>query len=167
MNIVLIGMPGSGKSTIGEKLARKLNYDFVDVDDLIIRDTGMDLQDYIDKFGEEEFLNIEEKTVLGLNLQSCVIAPGGSVVYSQKAINHLRRDSLVIFLDLSLKIVKSRIRDLDRRGIVYLRKKPYEELFHERRVLCKKYSDITLDVDGQTAELVVRRISERLDLNAR
>ena len=166
MNIVLIGMPGSGKSTIGEKLARKLNYDFVDVDDLITRDTGMDLQDYIDKFGEEEFLNIEEKTVLSLNLQSCVIAPGGSVVYSQKAINHLRRDSLVIFLDLSLKIVKSRIRDLDRRGIVYLRKKPYEELFHERRVLCKKYSDITLDVDGQTAELVVRRISERLDLNA-
>jgi len=166
MNIVLIGMPGSGKSTIGKKLARKLNYDFVDVDDLIIRNTGMDLQDYIDKFGDEEFLNVEEKTVLGLNVQSCVVAPGGSIVYSQKAINHLKKDSLIIFLDLSLKTVKSRITDLDRRGIVYLRKRPYEELFHERRVLYRKCSDITLDVDGQTAELVVRRISERLDLNA-
>jgi shikimate kinase len=166
MNIVLIGMPGSGKSTIGKKLAKKLNYEFVDVDDLIVRDTQMDLQSYIDRFGDEDFLRVEEEAVLDLDVQNCVIAPGGSIVYSQKAISHLKKNSVIIFLDLSVRTLESRITDPDKRGIVYLRKKPYEELFHERRVLCKKYSDITLDVDGLTVEQVVRRIGERLSSDA-
>lgn len=166
MNIVLIGMPGSGKSSIGKKLAMKLNYEFMDIDDLIERETQMDLQDYIDRFGDEEFLNIEEKTVLDLDVQNCVIAPGGSIVYSQKAISHLKRSSLIIFLDLSFEALKSRIKDLSKRGIVYLKRKSYEELFYERRVLCQKYSDITLEIDDLTMEQVVERINERLDPNS-
>ncbi len=163
MNIVLIGMPASGKSTIGKRLAEKLNYEFVDVDDLIVRDTGMDLQSYIDKFGDEEFLKVEEKTILDLDSQNCVIAPGGSIVYSRKAIKHLKKNSLIIFLNLPLDALESRTIDRNKRGIVYLRKKPYEELFHERQVLCRKYSDMTVDADGLTIEQVVRRIRTRLD----
>ncbi|MFH0748358.1 MAG: shikimate kinase [Candidatus Bathyarchaeota archaeon] len=104
MNIVLIGMSGSGKSLIGRKIAMKLNYEFIDVDDIIQRKTQMDLQGYINKFGDEEFLKFEEKTILDLDVQNCVIAPGGRIIYSQKAINPLKRNSIIIFLDLSLEV---------------------------------------------------------------
>lgn len=163
MNVVLIGMSGSGKSSIGQKLATDLNYEFIDVDDLIIRKTQMELQDYIDKFGDAEFLRIEEKTILDLDVQDCVIAPGGSIVYSQKAINHLKKNSIIIFLDLPLEALQSRIRDPDKRGIVYLRRNSFEELFNERRVLYQKYSDITLSLDGLTIEQVVERINKILN----
>jgi shikimate kinase len=161
MNIVLIGMPGSGKSSIGRKLAMSLSCDFIDGDDLIKSKTQMNLQDYIDRFGDEEFLKLEEKTILDLNVQNCVIAPGGSIIYSQKAINHLKRNSIIIFLDLSFNIW-SKIRGLDKRGIAYLRKKSYKELFDERLALCQRYSDLTLKVDGLTKEQVIQRIKQNL-----
>ena len=132
VNIVLIGMSGAGKSSIGKELAITLNYKFIDIDDLIKIRTQMELQEYIEKFGDEEFLKIEKKTILDLNVENCVIAPGGSIIYSQKAMNHLRRNSLVIFLDLSLKALNSKTINLDDRGIVYLSSKSYEELFNER-----------------------------------
>lgn len=165
MNIVLIGMSGSGKSLVGRKIAMKLNYEFIDVDDIIQRKTQMDLQGYINKFGDEEFLKFEEKTILDLDVQNCVIAPGGSIIYSQKAINHLKRNSIIIFLDLSLEVLKSRIKDVDRRGIVYLKRKSYEELFNERLALYQKYSDITIKIDNLTIEQVIQRISQNLELS--
>ena len=162
MNIVLIGMSGSGKSLIGRNLAMKLNYNFIDVDDIIEQKTRMNLQDFIDKFGDEEFLKFEEKTILDLNVQNCVIAPGGSIIYSQKAINHLKRNSIIIFLDISLEVLKSRIKDVDKRGIVYLKRKSYEELFNERLPLYKKYSDITLKIDDLNIEQIIKKIRQSL-----
>ena len=164
MNIVLVGMSGSGKSSIGRKLAVKLNYEFIDVDDIIQRKTQMDLQDYIDRFGDEEFLQLEEKTVLDLTVQNCVIAPGGSVIYSEKAINHLKRNSIIIFLDISLEVVKSRTKDVETRGIVYLKRKSYEELFTERLALYRQYSDATVKIDDLTIEQVIQRVSQSLKL---
>ena len=123
----------------------------------------MDLQGYINKFGDEEFLKFEEKTILDLDVQNCVIAPGGSIIYSQKAINHLKRNSIIIFLDLSLEVLKSRTKDVDKRGIVYLKRKSYEELFNERLALYRKYSDITIKIDNLTIEQVIQRISQNLE----
>ena len=163
MNIVLIGMPGSGKTSIGKKLAVNLNYAFIDVDDLIKRKTQMELQAYIDKFGDEAFLKIEEKTVLDLHVQNCVISPGGSIVYSQEAIHHLKRNSLILFLDASFETLKTRISDVERRGIVFLRRKSYKELFSERRSLYQKYSDRILKIDGLTVEQVIDKITESLN----
>jgi shikimate kinase len=122
----------------------------------------MDLQDYIDRFGDEDFIRFEEKTILKLNVQNCVIAPGGSIIYSQKAINHLKRNSIIVFLDLSLEVLKSRTKDVDKRGIVYLKRKSYEEVFYERLPLYIKYADITIKTDNLTIAQVIHRISQKL-----
>ena len=158
MNIVLIGMPGTGKSMIGKKLAKNLNHDFIDIDTLIKRKTKMGLQDYIDKYGDEAFIKIEEETVLNLNIENSIIAPGGSIIYSEKAINHLKKNSFIIFLDISLEALKYQVKNIDNRGIVYLRKKSYEELYNERHSQYQRYADITLKINNLTTEQVIKRI---------
>lgn len=186
MNIVLIGMSGVGKSLIGEKLAKELGYSFIDVDELIEQKTEMKLRDIIDNFGDEKFLEIEEKTILDLNLdldlnlnneskgvkenqESCVkenyvIAPGGSIIYSKKAIEHLKKNSIFVFLDASLENLELKLKDIDKRGIVYLKEKSYEEIFKERLLLYKKYSDISIKTDGLSIKQSVRKIKQSLKL---
>ncbi len=121
-NITLIGMPGSGKSTVGKLLAQRLGYSFLDVDDLI-RQTGRALQPILDTEGELEFVNREETAIMTIGGEEQVIAPGGSCVLSQKAMEHLRKISFVMFLAVPFEILFERIeQDIADRGIVGLRR---------------------------------------------
>ncbi|MFH1255882.1 MAG: shikimate kinase [Candidatus Diapherotrites archaeon] len=162
MNITLIGMPGSGKSVIGKELAELLGYRFIDSDRTIEEKTGMKLQQIIDKFGYEKFIKIEEAAVIGCvkkNNCECVFSPGGSVVYCAKAMDSLRKNSLIVFLDAPFKSIYSRTENRDTRGIVGLKNKSLEELFDERLALYKKYAGLTVKVPADfNKEQVVKKI---------
>ncbi len=145
MNITLIGMPGVGKSSIGRKLASRLQFDFLDADNIIEKSAGLKLQEIIDKYGEEMFLEMEQKAVIGLGkIECCVICPGGSVVYSQEAMSFLKENSVVVFLDADLECIEENISNLSTRGIIGLRGKALEDVYQQRRPLYEKYADVAL-----------------------
>ena len=145
MNITLIGMPGVGKSLIGRALAKILGYTFIDIDRIIEKKTKLKLQGIIDKFGEEEFSNIEERATLELNLDDrCIVSPGGSVVYSRKAMKFLKKHSIIVFLNASSKSIDSWISNKSKRGIIRLKNKGLNKLFAERVPLYEKYADLTV-----------------------
>ena len=147
MNITLIGMAGAGKSTIGRALARRLNYTFIDVDCLITEKTGMTLQALIDKQGDLALIRFEEEAILKLDqVKECVISPGGSVVYSEKAMEHLKKVSKIVFLDAPFRSIVKRIRNTRNRGIVGLRDRSLKELFEDRIILYKKYADFSVKI---------------------
>ena len=150
MNITLIGMAGAGKSTIGRALAKRLNYTFIDVDCLITEKTGMTLQALIDKQGDSALIKFEEEAILKLlKIEKCIISPGGSVVYSEKAMEHLKKVSKIIFLDASFRSIVKRIRNARNRGIVGLGDRSLRELFEERTILYKRYADFSIKVKGR------------------
>ena len=145
MNITLIGMPGVGKSSIGRKLASRLQFDFLDADNIIEKSAQLKLQEIIDKYGEEKFLEMEQKAVISLGeIDHCVICPGGSVVYSQEAMSFLKQNSVIVFLEAELECIKKHISNLSTRGIIGLRGKALENVYRQRRPLYEKYADITL-----------------------
>ena len=164
MNISLIGMAGVGKSSIGKQLAKKLSYSFIDTDNIIKKETGLELQKIIDTKGEAEFLKIEEKTVISLgNLKNSVISPGGSAVYSDRAMSFLKERSLVIFLDAPLEMIRKQISNLDSRGIVWREKTDLKLLFQERKPLYEEYADMTVELSGDgNADGVVRKILKKI-----
>lgn len=162
-NLVLIGMPGSGKSTIGVILAKRTARDFVDTDVVIQSHEHRSLQDIVDRDGYMALREIEEKWVTSLALENTVIATGGSVVYSEKSMNHLARDSTIIFLDVSLEALKKRITDYDQRGIARRPDQSFEELFDERSVLYQHYADITIACDAINQDLVCSAILDALE----
>lgn len=147
MNITLIGMAGAGKSTIGRALAQRLNFTFIDVDCLITEKAGMTLQALIDKQGDSALIRFEEEAILKLEeVDECIISPGGSVVYSVKAMEHLKKVSKIVFLDTPFRSIIKRIRNTRNRGIVGLRDRSLKELFEERVILYKKYADFTIKI---------------------
>jgi len=146
MIITLIGMSGAGKSLVGKELAKKVKYDFIDIDKIIEKKNNLQLQRVIEKIGKQKFLKLEEKTVLDLEYtNNLVISSGGSVVYSKKSMRHLETISKIVFLDAPLKDIKKRILDFSARGIVGL-EDGLEKIFDERYELYKKYADITIKV---------------------
>jgi shikimate kinase len=147
-NLVLIGMPGSGKSTIGVILAKRTSRDFVDTDVVIQSHEHRSLQDIVDRDGYMALREIEEKWVTSLNLEDTVIATGGSVVYSDKSMAHLASNGTIIFLDVTLEVLKTRISDYDQRGIARRPDQSFEELFEERSVLYRRYADISIGCDS-------------------
>jgi len=150
MNITLIGMAGAGKSTIGKALAKRLDYTFIDVDGMITKRTGMPLQALIDKQGDSALIRFEEEAILELEqVDDCIISPGGSVVYSEKAMEHLKKISKIVFLDASFRSIVRRIPNARKRGIVGLRDRSLKELFEERLVLYKKYADFSIRIKGR------------------
>ncbi len=167
MNITLIGMPGVGKSTIGRNLARKLGCKFVDIDKIIEKKTKLKLQKVLDKLGDKKFLQLEEETILELgNFENCLISPGGSAIYSTKAMKFLREKSIIIFLDDSLENIRSRISNFSTRGIVGLKKKNLKKLFNGRRILYKKYADITIKMPKNfNLGKIVKDIIEKITSN--
>lgn len=150
MNITLIGMAGVGKSTIGRALAKRLGYTFIDVDSLIKEKTGVPLQVLIDKHGDSAFIRFEEEAILRLGqMDGCIISPGGSVIYSEKAMEHLKNISKIIFLNAPFRSIVKRLPNARKRGIVGLRDRSLKELFEERMILYQKYADFSIKLKGK------------------
>lgn len=154
-NITLIGMPAAGKSTVGVLLAKRLGYSFVDSDIVIQEKTGKLLKEIIAEVGTDGFLEVEDQINSELDVQRAVIAPGGSVIYGQKAMEHLKEISLVVYLKLSYRDVKFRLGDLKDRGVVLKDGMTLLDLYNERIPLYEKYADITIDETGKSAGKIV------------
>lgn len=164
-NIVLIGMPTSGKSSAGVLLAKTVGYGFIDTDLLIQNEQKRLLCDIIADVGVEEFIKIEEKVNSSLWASGCVIATGGSVVYGNKAMAHLKKMGKVVYLKLSLSEIEKRLKNIVRRGVVMKRDgETLQELYAERIPLYEKYADIIIDCDGKDMENTVFAISSALGL---
>ena len=149
-NITLIGMPASGKSTVGVLLAKRLGFSFVDVDIVIQEKTGKLLKEIIAEEGTEGFLKVEEQVNAGLTLRRSVIAPGGSVIYGERAMRHLKEISTVVYLRLSYREVKRRLGDLTDRGVALRNGMTLKALYDERVPLYERYADITIDESGKS-----------------
>ena len=157
-NIVLIGMPASGKSTVGVILAKILGMDFCDTDILIQQREGLTLNRIIEKRGVDAFLECEERALLSLNVSDTVIATGGSAIYSQKGMSHLKRSSLVIYLKVQKEEIFKRISDIKERGVVLFDSQSLDDMYLERIGLYEKYADITLKEEGCSIEHTVQAI---------
>ena len=162
-NIVLIGMPGSGKSTIGIILAKRTSHDFVDTDVLIQSAQGRSLQDILDHDGYLALRDIESQVLQGLELRNHVISTGGSAVYSDAAMRHLKQDGVLIYLDVSLDTLRAHITDYETRGIAKRPDQSFDDLFLERTLLYRKYADITIKGDGLNQDQVCERIMAALE----
>ncbi len=154
-NIVLIGMSGAGKSTLGVLLAKALNYDFIDTDLLIQQQEGKLLQEIIQEKGIDGFKCVEENTVLNVQCDHTVIATGGSVVYSETAMEHLKRYGQFVYIAVEFKEIERRIRNIHTRGIVIGENQSLEDVFNERIHLYERYADITVSVNKKTIEETV------------
>jgi len=157
-NIVLIGMPGSGKSTVGIILAKLTSCNFVDTDVLIQISQGRTLQDIVDTEGYMVLREIEERILLKLDCFDHVIATGGSAVYSHAAMTHLKSNGVVVFLKVELPILESRIHDFATRGLAKRPEQSIEDLFEERFVLYTKYADVTIECKDLKQEEVCEDI---------
>lgn len=157
-NVVLIGMPGSGKSTCGVLAAKALLKNFFDTDLLLQGMEQSRLQDIINSKGIEYFLNAEEQTILSLNINATVIATGGSVVYSQKAMEHLRSMGKVIYLHLGYDTMCRRIKNITTRGVILKAGTTLKDMYDERLPLYEKYTDEIIFCDNNTVEQTVEQI---------
>lgn len=149
-NITLIGMPASGKSTVGVLLAKRLGYSFVDVDIVIQEQEGRLLKEIIEQEGTDGFLKVEDRVNRELDVKRSIIAPGGSVIYGEKAMEHLKAISTVVYLKLSYEEVEERLGDLKDRGVALKDGMTLRDLYDERVPLYERYADITVDETGKT-----------------
>ena len=161
-NITLIGMPGAGKSTIGIILAKNLGLGFIDTDVLIQINRQKTLQQIIEESDHLHLRAIEEEEILKINIENHVIATGGSVAYSQKAISHLKNISKIIFLEVSLEEIKRRIHNFKTRGIAKAKNQSFRELFEERQLLYKKYAEVTIDGNKLDQERLALEIEKTI-----
>lgn len=144
-NIVLIGMPGCGKSTVGVLLAKLIGYDFLDSDLLIQRKEGKKLFQIIDEKGLNYFNELEKQVNAGIEVEETVIATGGSVVYGKEAMEHLSEIGTVVYLKVPLAEIKKRVTNLSTRGISMANGMTLEDLYKERSVLYERYADVLVD----------------------
>ncbi len=151
-------MPGCGKSTCGVLAAKALCMDFVDTDLLIQQNEAMPLQAIIDKKGNDYFAAAEESAVCGIDAKNAVVATGGSVVYSEKAMESLKRDGVVVYLSISFDTMMRRISNIRSRGILLKNGETIQAMFSERASLYRKYADLTVDCDGKEIETTVSEI---------
>ena len=161
-NIVLIGMPGSGKSTVGVVLAKHMGYRFVDSDLLIQERENRLLSEIIAEDGLERFNTIEEEINAAIVSDRTVIATGGSVIYGPKAMEHLRRIGTVVYLKLSYEEVEERLGDLTERGVSVREDQTLRDLYEERVPLYEKYAHIIIDNEGKSIRNVVVEIKEEV-----
>ncbi len=165
-NLILIGMPSSGKSTVGVLLAKLMGYGFIDSDLLIQGEEGKRLSEIISEKGAEGFLRVEERVNAGLQTERCVIATGGSAVYSSRAMEHLKKLGTVVYLKVSEEDVKRRIPSLEKRGVVMRGNlKTVEDLYRERAPLYERYADLTIDRKGKDVEATAQEIILKLRID--
>jgi len=157
-SLILIGMPGAGKSTIGLLLAKALVKDFVDTDLLIQLQQGKTLQDIVDNDGYLKLREIEEQALINTHYPNHIIATGGSAVYSTKAMKHLHQFGQIIFLDVALPELYKRIHNFENRGLARHPSQNLEELFNERRALYQAFANIIINCTGKPQEQIVSEI---------
>ncbi|MCI9079637.1 MAG: shikimate kinase [Lachnospiraceae bacterium] len=143
-NIILIGMPGAGKSTVGIVLAKALGYKFIDTDLVIQEDQGMLLHKIIEKYGTKGFNTIENNVISSIKTDKSVIATGGSAVYGKDAMQNLKSSGIILYLELPLNEIKNRLGNLEKRGVSMEKGQTLETLYNERISLYEKYADITI-----------------------
>ncbi len=161
-NIVLIGMPGSGKSTLGVLLAKAVGYSFVDTDLIISRMAGKPLQKILDDDGLDAFLELEEKVGQELDCDFTVVATGGSMVMSDMAMQNLKSHGKVIYIDVPLDEIKHRVTNITTRGIAFRKGDTLDDVYRERTPLYEKYADITVKFSDGTIENTVEKIVNKL-----
>ena len=161
-NLVLIGMPGAGKSTIGVLLAKTLAKDFIDTDVLMQRRAGCNLQQIIDERGYAALCQLEREVLRDLQCEHTVIATGGSAIYATDAMQKLKKSSLVVFIDVPLAELRERIHNMDSRGIVQKPGQDFAALFQERWTLYSELADITIHAGAHSQESVLALIIDAL-----
>lgn len=159
-NIILIGMPGSGKTTIGTELAEKLCYGYVDSDSVIVAREGKRLNELIADVGREKFLDIEAEVNSSITADKCVVATGGSVIYRDCAMKKLQKLGTVVYLKLSYETIESRLGDLQKRGVAVKDGFTLKDLYNERTPLYEKYAEIMVALDGLSIAESVEKVAE-------
>lgn len=161
-SIVLIGMPGVGKSTIGVVLAKNLGISFIDSDLVIQEREEKKLHEIIEEHGLEGFLDIEGTVNASLNPKAAVIATGGSAVYREEAMRHLSSFALICYLQLSYESISERLGNLEERGVVLKENQNLRQLFDERTPLYEKYANMKIDCEGKNIREIVFEIAKRI-----
>ena len=162
-NVILIGMPGCGKTTIGTELAELIGYGYIDSDSVIVAREGKRLNEIIAELGREGFLDIEAKVNSELCATRCVIATGGSVIYREKAMEKLKTMGKIVYLKLSLDTIASRLGDLKARGVALKEGFTLKDLYEERVPLYEKYADIAVDLDGLTVLEAAKKVQQAVE----
>ena len=162
-NIILIGMPGAGKSTVGVILAKRIGFHFIDTDLLIQAQEKCRLQQIIDSQGLKSFRLIEEQKLLDLQAEHTVIATGGSVVYGEKGLKTLGNSGHQIYLQIALPTLQQRIADMGQRGLVMAKDQTFTQLYQERTPLYEKFSDLTIPCNELSAEQVAAKIETEIE----
>ncbi len=163
-NVILIGMPGSGKSTAGALLAKAIGFGFIDSDDAIRESEGKSLSRIIEEEGLDGFLAVEERVNAGLCADGCVIATGGSVVYGPRAMEHFKGMGTIVYLRLSYPEIERRLSDLKARGVAIREGYTLRDLYDERTPLYERYADVVVDLDGLDMAGAVRALTEKLKI---
>lgn len=163
-NIILIGMPGVGKSTVGVVLAKNIGYRFVDSDLVIQEQTGKLLHEIITEKGLDGFIQVENDVNAGLQVSKSVVATGGSVIYGPEAMAHLKEIGTVVYLKLSCEGITRRLGDLKKRGVALKDGQTLESLYAERIPLYEKYADLTVNCGGKRIRTIVAELTRKLGL---
>ncbi len=162
-NIILIGMPASGKSTLGVILAKVLGYKFIDSDILIQEKQGRKLSEIIEEEGIDGFIEIENEVNASIDAQKTVISTGGSAVYGEKAMEHFKKIGTVIYLHVDYDRLVKRLSDIKQRGVVIRPGQTFEQLYDERMKLYKKYADITVNEECENVEIVLAELLKKIE----
>jgi len=159
-NIILVGMPSCGKSTVGVVLAKTMNKGFVDTDILIQQREGRTLQDIINTCGNDYFHQVEEAVLLDFDGQNYVVATGGSAIYFDRAMDKFKETGKIVYLKVSLDTVLKRLNNIKTRGVTLAKGQTLGDLYHQRVPLYEKHADVIIEADGMSVEQVVERIIE-------
>ena len=162
-NIVLLGMPAVGKSTVGGGVAKRLGYEFIDTDLLIQKQEKRLLKEIIEEEGIEGFLKIENQVNQGVDAERSVISPGGSVVYCKEAMEHYKKIGTIVYLRASFETIAGRIQNAKNRGVVLKEGQTLEMLYAERVELFEKYADITVDEEGKDLGETIESVLDILE----
>ncbi len=162
-NIILIGMPGAGKSTVGVVLAKNMGYHFVDSDLVIQAETGKLLSEIIEEKGLDGFKDIEDEVNAGIEAEKTVISTGGSVVYCEKAMAHFSDIGKIVYLDVSYEALQKRLGDLNKRGVAIKEGYTLKDLYNERKPLYEKYADIQIHVGKKNIPQTIKAIKKALE----